>query len=303
MNLTNLSLSAALMATAPLRADGTVSIQTEVVTEKKVPNIIEIKSIKEISHVQPDRTLVLLDLDDTLFDFPYMLGSQAWRRYIVAATKRLDNGNNWHDRLSYLLAQKHPLQTVELMTNEWVHGMQENHAVGGLTARERNRWYETDEAGIDLLTTQQLLSVKVDFNKGSLESNYPSFTQDSGYFRGTFFVDTDSKGEYILRLFQNRADRPKKVIFVDDKQTQVESVAKALAELGIEHECYYYTAISEKAKTFNPLLANIQLYVFIQSHGEKFLSDKEAAEIAKQNVSKNADNYLREALDLLTSGI
>ena len=92
---------------------------------------------------------------------------------------------------------------------------------------------------------------------------------------------------------------PKKIIFIDDKLSQVESVADALAKLGIEHECYVYTATDEKGKAFNPLIANIQLYYFYQSEGNIILSDESALLIAKENPEKNAEYYLKATLDFV----
>lgn len=268
--------------------------------EQKALSIFKITSLAEINIAQPDQTLFLFDLDDTLFDFSYMVGSKAWRRYIVEATKKIDSSKNWHDFFSYLLAQKHPLKTVEPFTSQFVQELQEKgYIVCGLTSRERQQWYSTPQEGIDVLTTEQLASININFNKGRLEYIYPHLVRDSEYFSGIFFANLELKGNYLLHLFKNVVELPKKVIFIDDKLSQVESVAKALNELGIDNECYYYPATDEKAKGFNPLIANIQLYYFIQSNGLEILSDQEAALIVEEDLEKDAEHYLRAVLDLV----
>lgn len=52
---------------------------------------------------------------------------------------------------------------------------------------------------------------------------------------------------------------PVKIIFVDDKLSQVESVDTALTKLGIPHQCYVYLATDKKAKAFDPLITNSTL--------------------------------------------
>ena len=270
------------------------------ITENKiVPQIFHIQSLSQISIDQPRGTLFYFDLDDTTFDFFSMVGSRAWRRYIVEATKKIDSSANWHDIFSYALAQKYPLKAVEEITSPFIKNLQsKGFVVCGLTSRERQKWYDMDQSGIDALTVQQLSTVDVNFNNGSLEKTYPHLAKDSEYFDGVFFANLEPKGNYLLHLFEKSSKRPEKVIFIDDKLSQVESVADALTKLGIPHECYLYSATDEKGKAFNPLIANIQLYYFYESKGEKMLSDEEAELIAKSNPEKNENDYLKATLDI-----
>ena len=150
---------------------------------------------------------------------------------------------------------------------------------------------------IDLLTTSQLESVGISFNNEFLAEAYPYLTANLEYFKGIFFADIEPKGEYLLRLFKDTSQLPKKVIFIDDKQSQVESVATALYQLGISYEYYWYTATYDKASKFDPLIANIQLYYFWVSGGKKVISDEEAASIAEQYPERNAEYYLLSLLN------
>lgn len=280
---------------------GVNTIQVNEVNEVKSvdSNISKIKSLSEINVSQPEKTLFLFDIDDTVFDSAHMIGTSGWRKYIGAAAGKIDSSRNWHDVFSHFLSQKHPLQTAEPNTSQYITNLQEKgYVVCGLTARERNKWYDTPQNGVDVMTTKQLNSVGVNFNNRSLEDNYPHLSWDSEYFSGTFFADTDTKGEYLIKLLKGTAEAPKKVVFIDDKKSQVESVSKALVELGIEHECYTYSALEDKPKSFNPLLANIQLYYFYQSNGETVISDSRAQEIAAENPEKDAEYYLRATLEI-----
>lgn len=258
-------------------------------------SIFKIESLSQINHSQPVQTLYFFDIDDTLFDSPHMLGSKAWRKYIVAATKG-DQLENWHDIFSLFIARHHPFETVEPSTKQFVRELQEKgYGVFGLTARERNRWYDTPIDNIDQLTIHQLASVGIHFNEFENQI-YSSLTKAPEYFQGVFFADLEPKGEYLLKLFKDAPQLPEKVIFIDDKQSQVESVAAALEQLGINYECYWYVATDEKAKRFDPSIANIQLYYFWLSEGAKVLSDEDAALIAEQYPERSAEYYLQSLL-------
>lgn len=289
--------SLAAITTSAMLASSTPAI--EKADKDIVPQVFHIESLSQISNDQPAGTLFLVDIDDTMFDSFSMLGSKAWRRYIVDATKKIDPSQNWHDIFSYALAQKHPLKAVEEITSFYVKDLQKKEVVVcGLTSRERKLWYDMPQDGIDVLTTQQLSSVDINFNNGSLENIYPDLAKDSEYFSGTFFANLDFKGDYLLRLLLNSSTLPVKVNFIDDKLSQVESVANALTQLGIPYECYFYSATDKKGKAFNPLIANIQLYYFYESNGEHALSDEEAQLIATSNPEKDANYYLNATLDI-----
>jgi hypothetical protein len=259
--------------------------------EEVVPHIFQIESLTEITNNQSERTLFLFDIDDTLLDSFSLPGSKAWRKYIRDVRK------DCHDVLTYELAQKYPLKTVESYTCAFVKELQDKgYVVCGLTSRERNAWYNMPQEGIDSLTVKQLLSLSVDLNTGTLENTYPDLAADPAYFCGIFFANIEPKGNYLSHLFENAFHLPEKVIFIDDKLYQVESVAHALTALEIPHECYHYTAIVKKEKAFNSLIANIQLFYFLKPDSQ-ILSEQEAAHIAQEHPERDADYYLKQALE------
>lgn len=265
-------------------------------------HVITIESLSDLSDRalhQPKQTLFIVDIDDTLIDHPEMLGSKAWRKYIIEATQKIDPKVNWHDIFSYYLARHYPVQTVEKGTSQFVKNLQESgYVVCGLTSRERNLWYDMPQKGVDALTANQLRSVGIDLDTHQLEDVYPNLSKDTEYSQGIFFANIEPKGHYLSHLLKCAPQRPQKVIFIDDKESQVESVANALSQLSIPHECYLYTASNEKCKSFNPLIANIQLYMFYASNGTSVLSDLDAAQIALQYPDKSIEDYLISAMGL-----
>lgn len=259
--------------------------------------IFTIDSLTQVSDPECAEAVYFLDIDDTLLDSAHMLGSKAWRKYISSATE--DNtGRNWRDFFSLFIARNHPLETVEACTGQFVRELQcKGHAVFGLTARERTLWYDTPTEDVDLLTVSQLESVGISFKHESLEKAYPRLTDNPEYFRGIFFADIEPKGGFLLELFKNVSPLPAKVIFIDDKYCQVESVANALDQLGISNVCYWYIKTDDKASRFDPLIANIQLLYFWMSDGQTVLSDKEALAVADQCPETQAEYYLEVVLD------
>lgn len=285
--------SGKLMATFPVSPIATMP------SSPTLSTVQEVQSLHDIPLTFVCNTLVLCDLDDTLFDTPYnhMVGSKKWRAYISEAAKNIDPLINWHDHFSLFLAtQKYPLQTIEATTSHFIRELQQDYVVCGLTARERNKWYDLSHKGIDVLTTRQLNAVSIDFNNLKLETTYPALSRDMEYYQGTFFANTDLKGEYLLKLLRETSDIPH-ILFIDDKRGQVESVHAALTQLQIPHTCFLYTASETKAKGFNPLIANIQLHAFYTSGGKQILSDDQAARVAQSNLDKSAEEYLRETIE------
>lgn len=220
-----------------------------------------------------------------------MFGSKEWRKSLLQATVS-DQSQNWHDLFTFIIIRDYPHKTVEANTAVFIKNLQtDGYAVFGLTARERNKWYDTPLPSIDQITLKQIEGVDIRFTE--IES---PLTNDSEHFRGIFFADVEPKGGYILKIFKNVTDLPPKVIFVDDKESQVRSVSEALCRLNIDHECYWYTATEADAKTFDPLLANIQLYYFWISEGKVVITNDEAALIAQRHPEKTADDYLQAVI-------
>lgn len=286
-----------LTSVCSLTTSALLAITPVTLNRDAVSSFVKIESLLDISTDQPSQTLFLFDIDDTIFDSPQMLGSKAWRKYILEATKQIDPKINWHDIFSHELAEKYPLETVEKITSQCIEDLQrKGYVVCGFTSRERNLWYDMPQNGVDILTMRQLLSVDVDFNTHSLENVYPHLAAHSEYFGGIFFANIEPKGNFLSHLLKD-VPHPEKILFIDDKPLQVESVAHALRVLDIDHECYLYSATDKKGEAFYPLIANIQLYYFYLSNGKELLSDTEALKLAKENPQYNAEYYLRATID------
>lgn len=257
-------------------------------------SIEQIDSLSQLPCDSPPSTLYFFDIDDTLIDSPYMLGSKAWRKYLT------ETAPDWHDTLTLFVARHYHVDFVEAHIPAIIEKLKvKGCGVFGLTARERKIWYYTPMEDIDALTIAQLHQAEIFLDPQALEKSYPSLTAAPEYYEGVFFADIEPKGGYLIKLFQNSKERPAKVVFIDDKLSQVESVSQALNELGIDNDCYWYTATDKKAELFHPLLANIQLFHLWMTKGQAVISDVAAAELAELYPERTAEYYLQAILETL----
>lgn len=242
-----------------------------------------IHSLTEIEKEHLHEAIIFFDLDDTLIESSLEIGSKNWKNFIKSATTQQE-----HDDISWFIAQHIPVKTTEDEVGDLIQNLQTSNKVFGLTARERNIWYYTPKDGVDELTIQQLESAGIHFDK-TTSFEMPEF------YEGVYFSDLDPKGEYVLKLFTSRESLPSKVVFVDDKLSQVESVAEALDALGIDNECYYYK--QTYSTSFDPLVALVQLHYLMQSEGKVLLTEQEAQLLIEQSPHLDIDYYLGEIIN------
>ena len=255
--------------------------------------VVQIESIDQLPTSDYNQTIYLFNISDTLIDSPNMIGAKAWRKYIKEATK-CDQSRNWHDLFSFFLLSHHyPVETVEGKTSQFIKDLQSKGAlVCGLTGRERKMWYGTPAENVDEITIAQLKSVGIELSDDSLRRSFPSLASSSTYFKGVFFSDEESKSEYIKKLLSKPGNSIKNIVVVDDKVEEVNAISKVLSELKMPNECYWYSVTERKSREFNPLIANIQLYYFWLSGGEKVISDDEVLSIIEEYPERDAAYYL-----------
>lgn len=224
--------------------------------------IIEIDQMADIlPAIEPD-SLVLFDMDDTLTDSTISLGSGAWRKWL----RQTDPDH--HDELTYFVAQKVPVKPVEEGIPAIVEDLQEREVhVYVLTARGLSTWYSSAIPDIDQLTNRQLLSAGLDFRKSRLPRR---FRED--VFDGVLYASPMKKGAFLQDFFTKIEYRPKRVIFIDDKLDQVQSVERAMEEMGVPFVGFWYTRVN--TENFDPRIADIQYRELVEN--DLILTDSEA---------------------------
>jgi hypothetical protein len=85
------------------------------------------------------------------------------------------------------------------------------------------------------------------------------------YENGVIQTGEKLKGPVLKEVIQRMTKPPSKIVFVDDRKEQVESVKNACCELGIPNVCFHYTAF-EKAPLLDEMVANYQLQMLVKEH-------------------------------------
>lgn len=96
------------------------------------------------------------------------------------------------------------------------------------------------------------------FYQGKGSVNKKGIEKFSGYCLGTIFVNHGDKGagltNFISEVNKNGIAMPQRVLFVDDKKINVESVKKALSKTAIQHHCFHFVPAPSGRKLSLPEL-------------------------------------------------
>lgn len=252
-------------------------------------DIVEIERIDDMRpYVAGKNVLCLFDIDDTLIDNPFDLGSPPWRNWV---RKTLPQHPNFvlFDALTLYIAKNAPYKAVEPSTARLISDLQESGVTAfGFTARGRSEWYTTKLDGVDRFTHRQLEQVGIDLKRTPVPEELKSLSADY-FFNGIIFAKHIPKGDLLKILFKDLHYAPALILFVDDKLEQIKSVEEALKEAGIPFIGFWYRRSEKDRAGFNPMATNIQLEFLF---GKRFLSDAEALELAKVQQGIDPQAYL-----------
>jgi hypothetical protein len=120
-------------------------------------------------------------------------------------------------------------------------------------------------------TQKQIDSIQLHLSNDFPEKFTFSSPHPGLYERGVIYCGDNPKEEALFSFFQYTGRRPKKIIFVDDKQEQVKKVESGVENLGIEFVGIRFSGADERVRSFNPEVADLQF-----SHLPKIVSDEEA---------------------------
>lgn len=260
--------------------------------------ITKVESLNEISTDYPEKTIIFFNITDTLINSSQMLGSKGWRKFVKNVAPEV------HDKLTLFLAYQVPVVSAEPITSRFIKELEaKGYAVCGLTGRERNIWYNTPAEAIDILTINQLASVGIYFDVETFEATYPTLASDFEYYEGVFFANTEAKGDYlrkILHTIAQTSEMPTKIICIDDKLSQIESLVSVLKEFDVDYQGYWYCGTDEKAKKFHPMVTNIQLEKLLFQ--DLIITDEEAELIVQSMSEVNAALYFKDLISLSDIG-
>lgn len=219
--------------------------------------IIETATIDPILKVIDEDTWVLVDLDNTTFEGKQALGHTDW----------------FYDKAFALVREGMTLdEATRACYPEWIE-IQKICPVKPLEAAFIPSLIELQKRGITVMgltqrqpslaeaTLRQLNSLNFDFHISapskdtfSIPSETPTLYKQGVLFTGEF----NKKGEMFIHFLSIINQRPKKVVFIDDKKSHVEEVKSVLSRHGIEYIGFHYTAHQYVEKVYHPEVAEFQ---------------------------------------------
>lgn len=211
-----------------------------------VAEILETDKIATLLDIVDQDTLVILDLNDTLMGSVEYEGSDSWAKEVIQKEMQM-TGLSKQAVYDYFVPKWHkillssPVKAIEPITSEVIAALQDKEVpMIGLTARYIEMAYPTHNA---------LHSIGIDLAKSTIyatdieiEGGYASKFIDGVVFVGL----KNDKGQTLLRFLDQINYQPKRVVFVDDKLPNVQSVEQAMQTRQIPFTGMHYTAACSK---------------------------------------------------------
>ena len=208
----------------------------------------ELSRIKHVLAYSPDRdTLVVFDIDNTLLIPATDLGSDQWFSYLVQ--EQIDAGLEHDAALAKIVpVYEHVQCRKELIPTEpylsyAVKQIQEqcSHVIC-LTARS-NLLAER--------TLEQLAKNSLNFHISQMQTYVFDIYASSIYKNGVIFCANNNKGSVLLHFLDVIGYRPKRIIFVDDKEKNLSDVKYAVSQRAIEYNGLRYCGCDQRVAAFN----------------------------------------------------
>lgn len=245
--------------------------------------IIEIKSVQEISNYLYPETLLLFDIDNTLIEPVQTLGSDQWfdNQKVYYQDKGLGQSTALEKALAEMMSVQNvtAIKIVEEGTAELIAKLQkEGYSMMGLTARG---------LGLSTRTLFQLASLGIDLDVTAPTRNDLFFINYHGVlFRGgILFTAGTNEGMALLKFLHLINYKFGPIVFINDKLQPLQDVQQICEKYDISFTGLRYGYLDEKVKSYNPQIARVEFENF-----GKIISDKEAEKLL-QSSSSNAKEH------------
>jgi len=215
--------------------------------------IIETDQLNEVkSHLGESDTLVLFDIDNTLVSPKGVVGTDQWFSYLLQ--QKMNEGHEVNKALDIILPFYRTVQNVvsehlaEPIIPDLLNYLRD-HAISTLALTARgygisDRTIEQlEEAGVPLPFTE-FVDKPLDLMFNSLVS----------YKQGIIFCEggRNDKGQVLFSIMDMVGFKPKKIIFVDDKYSNLLSLEKACVERDIPFVGIRYSRFDNKVTVLDP---------------------------------------------------
>ncbi len=227
-------------------------------------NIIQAGDYAQAAALAGPRTLLITDLDNTVFEPAQDLGSDEWFNYFYKKMSQegetLDQVLDVFNKIM-LATDMIPVQsgTPRLLARLQAAGDQ----VMALTVRNHALFQRTPA---------QLARLGIDFGRTApLAGNFSIPTsggegRQAFYGNGVIFSDGPPKGpvlaEFLRTLKERTGELPDRIVYIDDSAKHVEDVGATVAAMGIGFVGLRYAYDDEKVRNFNPAASDFELGCF-----------------------------------------
>ncbi len=230
--------------------------------------LLQIKDI--LSYVDP-QTLVIFDLDYTLFRSSQNIGMPEWIHYFInnelsQGASRIEAFKKWYP--AWLKAQE--IIDIEVMDSEIYNILNylEINSVGllGLTARGSVSAEITEKqlSKLSLRLNRNALSnlpVKFEFEVPVLLQNGVLYTHEFND-KGTVFIEWFHE----VQKFLSKTTIFNKIIFIDDSDKNIYSMEEAAKNLNLSYIGFHYIAADIFKAKFNPKIAEMEAALLMKCH-------------------------------------
>lgn len=232
-----------------------------------IEEVSELKEILPLIDFSIPETLVVFDIDNTLLQSKRHLGSVAWADHKMEALKKKGlSGDEAQEIINiwWTAVQPHtPVEPVDPNTPQLIKDLQNRGiTVLCLTARTPRE---------SAVTLQQLQQVGIEL-KGEDEPQWLPLNRKALFHRNVLLATPfNKKSEAILAYLSANHLSIRQLIFVDDKRSHVEDIAKAFEEKEIRCIGIRFSGADQQHVRYNPQIGEMQW-----KHFPEALSDEEA---------------------------
>lgn len=223
--------------------------------------IVETQVMVQVFDYLTPESMIVYDIDNTIMEPAQALGSDQWFCHRIQEYKGW--GFSYEDALEKALREWTAIQSVtrvklvEPGIDTIIQQLQtQGYPMIGLTTRG---------LGISTRTIEQLETIGVDLSKTSpTQEEFHFMNNPHGVlFRGgiLFTAGTD-KGEAFKKFLSKSGYLPKRVLFINDKESHIKPVEKACHELGIPFIGLRYGFTDLKVKSFPKHISDVQFHFF-----------------------------------------
>jgi len=222
----------------------------------EIINIVEKEHIADIVPLISKESWLLVDCDNTLFEGAEAYGHAHW--FYDRIQENMDRGMTKDEAIrvfypEWVKAQK--FCKVKPIEEDFPVNLRDLQKQGikvmGLTHRQPK---------IADSTFRQVNSLSIDFQLTApseqtfvVPSDHPTL-----YKRGILFVgDYNQKGEIFASFLERIQDKPKQIVFIDDKRGNLEEMEKMAKSLGIKFLGIHYTAIQYAKPVYSREVAEL----------------------------------------------